>query len=308
MRLLVLSREANSYRQLLSDSLELSAEYCTSPSDISGAADVLLAEPDFAAAYVSSGLEVSWIQSTWAGVRPVVEAVKAAGISPVVTGVKGIFGQQIAEYVLAYLLRDVRRSLLFEQQQAQRVWEEVWPETLKGRTAVVFGTGSIGCELARVLKVFGIHCVGISRRGAGVAPFDETLPFVGCGKVLADADIVVSTLPDTRETEGLIDRSLLESMSAGSVFLNVGRGSAVDECALAEVMAANPARKALLDVFTVEPLPTDSALWRLPNVTITPHVAAVSHPREVARIFVGNCERFLAGAPLDYVVDLRRGY
>ena len=308
MQLLVLSREADTYRQLLSDVTDLHAEYCTAPAAISGAADILLAEPDFAAAYVGSGHKVSWIQSTWAGVRPVVEALTAARASPVVTGVKGIFGLQIAEYVLAQLLRDVRRSTLFERQQTERVWDEVWPETLKGRAAVIFGTGSIGSELAGALKVFGVRCTGVSRGGTAVAPFEQTLSFSRCREAVARADIVVSTLPDTVETEGLIDRTMLESMAEGSTFVNVGRGSTVDEAALADVMAARPSSKALLDVFAVEPLPADSVLWQLRNVTITPHIAAVSHPGEIADIFVANYTRFLAGTPLEYVVDLERGY
>lgn len=308
MRLLVLSRDAEAYRQLLSGVGDLSAEYCSAPAAVSGEADILLAEPDYAAAYVAAGHKVSWIQSTWAGVRPIVEALTAARASPVVTGVKGIFGLQIAEYVLAFLLRDVRRSALFERQQTEGVWDEVWPETLKGRTAVIFGTGSIGSELAGILKVFGVRCTGVSRSGAAVAQFAQTLSFSGCRQAVAEADIVVSTLPDTLETEGLIDRTMLESMSAGSILVNVGRGSTVDEAALADVLAATPSRKALLDVFAVEPLPANSALWRLPNVTITPHIAAVSRPGEIAEIFQTNCMRFLAGKPLEFVVDLGRGY
>lgn len=313
MRLLVLSRNADDYRQLLTPVSGLAVEYSTSPTDLSGPADMLLAEPDYAAAYVSSGLDVSWIQSTWAGVRPIVEALASrekanSETAPIVTGVKGIFGQQIAEYVLAFLLRDVRRSALFERQQRDGVWKEVWPDTLSGRTALIFGTGSIGSELARVLKVFGVRCIGVSRRGSPAATFDQTLSLARCREAVSDADIVLSTLPDTAETEGLIDRAMLESMNARSTLVNVGRGNNVDETALADVMATTPSRKALLDVFAVEPLPTDSALWRLPNVTITPHVAAVSHPHEIAAIFTANCARYMAGMPLDFVVDLQRGY
>ena len=308
MKVLVLSRNADDYRQLLAPPPGLSVEYSTSPTDLSGPVDILLAEPDYAAAYVSSGLDVSWIQSTWAGVRPIVEALAIADAAPIVTGVKGIFGLQIAEYVLAFLLREVRRSALFERQQTDGVWEEVWPGTLKGRTAVILGMGSIGSELARALRVFGVRCVGVSRSGSPVAAFDETFAFPMCREAVAEADIVVSTLPDTAETEGLIDRAMLGSMGGGSTLVNVGRGSNVDEAALADVMAQTPTRRALLDVFAVEPLPQDSPLWRLPNVTITPHVAAVSHPHEIAGIFATNCTHFLKGAPLDFVVDLQLGY
>lgn len=308
MKILVLSRDADAYRQMLSPGDDAEVEFCDTPSQAAGSFDVLLAEPDYAADYLSAGFGARWIQSTWAGVRPIVDALARSSAQPQITGVRDIFGPQISEYVMAYLLRLSRRSALFEQQQQQRQWQELWPDRLTGKKLTIVGTGSIGSHLARVASAFGMMVTGVSRSGSVNDAFHVMLPLGQCHKALAGADVVVLTLPDTPETEGLIDRMLLASMGDNSVFINVGRGSTVDETALAELMAENPNRSALLDVFQTEPLPADSPLWRLPNVTITPHVSAVSYPQDIANIFTQNLARYRKGEPLLHLVDVNRGY
>jgi phosphoglycerate dehydrogenase-like enzyme len=124
----------------------------------------------------------------------------------------------------------------------------------------------------------------------------------------ADLDYLVCVVPNTGETRRLIDRDFLAALPPRAVFINPGRGSVVDEQALAEALRAGRLAAAVLDVFQEEPLPPDHVLWRTPNVIITSHTAALSAPEDIAPVFIENFRRMTSGAPLQYRVDFDRGY
>ncbi len=128
--------------------------------------------------------------------------------------------------------------------------------------------------------------------------------------MLARADAVVSTLPATRQTRHLLDAEALARLKRGAILVNVGRGAVVDERALVSVLRTGHLLGAALDVFEREPLPADHPLWELDNVIISPHTAALSE-RENERLvaaFCDNLRRYLAGEPLQHVVDVESGY
>ena len=115
-------------------------------------------------------------------------------------------------------------------------------------------------------------------------------------------------MPNTTATRRLVDCVLLDALPPRAVLVNPGRGSVVDEAALAEALRSGRLAAAVLDVFDEEPLPPDHILWRTPNAVITSHTAALSVPSDIAPLFIRNCRRFMAGQPLEYQVDFERGY
>jgi len=125
---------------------------------------------------------------------------------------------------------------------------------------------------------------------------------------LQSLDYLVSVLPHTDETDGLLDAGAFAVMPGHCCFINVGRGNLVDEEALVAALTDGELGGAVLDVFNQEPLPEDSPLWDTPGLSITAHVAAHSWPADIAAIFIDNYHRFVAGGNLQYLVDFERGY
>jgi len=124
----------------------------------------------------------------------------------------------------------------------------------------------------------------------------------------ADLDYLVCVMPDTKATRHMVDDRLLGALPPRAVFVNPGRGGAVDEAALADALEHGRLAGAVLDVFETEPLPADHVFWRLPNVRITSHTAALSAPADIAPIFIENYRRLLRGEPLLYRVDFNLEY
>lgn len=266
---------------------------------------VLLAQPGLVAPLLADMPGIRWVQSTWAGVTPILEVSRR---DFQLTGIREVFGPQMFEYVLAYLLAHELR--LFERlgRQAGRHW---WPRhsgTLRGKVLGVMGTGSIGAYIARQAQALGMATIGFSRSGKAVDGFGKVYGPDWLEDFLALPDYLVCVLPDTPGTRGLLDTRALAAMKKGVYMVNIGRGSLIDEVALAEAVSAGQIAGAALDVFGEEPLPADSPLWHTPGVIVTAHVAAVSRPAEIADIFLANYRRFVAGRRLKYRVDFDRGY
>ena len=224
------------------------------------------------------------------------------------TGVRGVFGTLMSEYVFAQALAHETRLVERHRRQQRREW---WPRpsgTLAGRTLGIMGTGSIGRDIARVGRAFGMRVFGYSRGGAGQDGFEKVFPGHELRAFLATADYLVGVLPATPATDCLLDAAALTALRPDCCLINVGRGNLIDEVALAAALREGRLGSAVLDVFHHEPLPADSPLWDTPNLTVTAHIAAHSRPPDIARIFEENYNRFLTGAPLRDRIDFERGY
>ena len=308
--ILVLARDAADYAPWLESLRETGARIAFADSAEAARAlydgqPVVLGEPDRVAEVLGDWPGVRWVQSTWAGVTPLIEHPRR---DYRLTGVKGVFGAQMAEYVLGYLLAQRLRLLERLGRQAERDW---WPQpsdTLEGRTLGILGAGSIGAEIARRARAFGMDVIGLSHSGRAHEAFDEVSPVAALTDFLPRCDFVVGVLPDTPATRGLLDERAIAAMKPGAWLVNVGRGSLVDEDALAAALDAGRLGGAVLDVFRTEPLPRSSPLWHARNTLITAHVAARSWPRDIAAVFLDNYRRFTAGEALRYEVDFERGY
>ena len=248
---------------------------------------------------------VNWIQSSWAGVTPLLAHERR---DYTLTGVKGVFGPQMSEYVIGYLLAHELKVLERKQQQGERAWFKTHSGTLRGKCLGVMGTGSIGQHIAATAKHFGMTVSGLSRSGVDAAGFDKVLGVDQVHEFLQATDYLVSTLPQTDATDNLLDATALAELPAHAYFINVGRSNVVDDDALIEALRNGKLAGAALDVFDEEPVPQDSPLWDTPNLTVTAHIAAVSHPLLIVPIFVDNYRRYIDQQPLEYVIDFEAGY
>jgi len=240
--------------------------------------------------------KLRWIQSGWAGVENWFLRPEWAG-EVVLTRTVGDFPQRIAQHVFGYLLARTLRVDEMLRQMTERTWKRWTPESLAGKSLLVVGMGAIGREIAATAKAFQMQVAGIRRQGA------QNLP-----ELLGWADVVVSLLPLTPETEAFWNAERFASMKAGSAFINVSRGGTVEEAALLRALGRGKPRTAILDVFREEPLPADHPLRGRDDVWITPHIAGVSTIPPLARDFAENWRRFRAGEPLQNRVDRARGY
>ncbi len=172
----------------------------------------------------------------------------------------------------------------------------------------LLGLGALGTACARALAALNFQVVGWSRSAKAVEGIACRSGEDGLETALRAADIVVTLLPKTPETENLLDARRLAWMKPEAVILNPGRGALIDDAALLAALDAAALGHATLDVFRVEPLPADHRFWSHPRVTVTPHIAADTRAAGAARVLVENIRRGEAGEAFLNRVDRTRGY
>ena len=266
---------------------------------------VLFGDPDMLAMVLPQLRKIEWVQSTWAGVTPLIELDRRDYI---LTGVKDVFGPQISEYVMGYLLAHELKVLERMRQQRKGNWFTERSGVLHGKRVGIMGTGSIGTYIANVAKHFGLDVTGLNRSGLPSAGFNSVLPVSRLHEFLHGLDYLVATLPDAAGTNMLLNEAAFATLPAHAYLVNVGRGNVIDGDALIAALQGDELAGAALDVFDEEPIAEDSPLWNAPNLTITAHIAAISHPSLIVPIFLKNYRRFCENQTLDYIVDFDKGY
>jgi phosphoglycerate dehydrogenase-like enzyme len=247
-----------------------------------------------------------WFQVMGAGLERLAGAGVPDGI--VITNMKGIFGTAMAEYALAYMLAHTQSVRRIYAQQETRTWEQFEPALLDGKTAGVIGLGSIGREIARRCAAFGMRVIGVNRSGAPVPEVGRTYAVAEIEQFLPECDFLISVVPQTGESTGLLNAERLALLKRTAFYVNVGRGNIVDLDALGAALSSGRLAGAAVDVFPTEPLAADHPIWSTPNVTVTPHISGVNRPEDVTGVFLDNLRRYVSGEPLINVVDLKRGY
>jgi phosphoglycerate dehydrogenase-like enzyme len=228
----------------------------------------------------------------------------------ILTNGRGIHTIPMAEAVLAYLLARAKRVEEHGLAQRDHAFEPLALDELFGRNVLLFGYGAIGREIAARARAFGMRICAVRRSGGREKGIERLWRPGSLADAVADADVVVVVAPLTEETRGIFDAPVFSAMREGCHFVNVSRGALAVEEALVEGLRQGRPAWASLDVFETEPLPRESPLWALPNVTITPHDAWRSpHTKtRTVELFLDNLRRFLAGRPLVNVVDYGKGY
>ena len=227
-----------------------------------------------------------------------------------VTNAAGVAAEQMAQYALGAALSFSLGLAAFERDRRDRAWRIATVAGIDGRTVAIVGLGKTGQAVARRFKAMGCSTLGVRANPAPTEAVDEVLGPDRLHDALGAADVVVVCVPLTGATRHLIDARALAAMKPGAVLVDVSRGGVVDGAALIEALRSGRLGDAALDVFETEPPPPESPFWTLDNVIVTPHCSSVydGWERRSTEMFCDNAERWLAGAPLENVVDPVRGY
>ena len=275
---------------------------------------------------------IRWIQFNSSGVDPYLNHSLFAKANVCITNMSGAIACQIGEFVLMTLLAFGQKlpKLLSNQSKkhwptGREKWRDLLPLELRDSTVGILGYGGIGRQVARLLVPFRATVLaaksdvmhpeddGYIREGMGDPHgdfFDRLYPIEALHSMLKECDFVVVALPLSDATQHIMNEDAFKAMKSSAYLINVGRGGLVDEQALVVALRSNQIAGAALDVFEEEPLPTDSPLWVMANVIISPHVAGISRhiEEETISLFVENLNRYLAELPLYNRVDLDEGY
>jgi phosphoglycerate dehydrogenase-like enzyme len=301
-RLLILSRNADEYARLIESVRLPDLELTSQPEEC----DIILGEPKLIRDILTKVPSPKWIQSIYAGVEPLVEPGQRRDY--VLTNARGVFGEAMSEYVFGYILFFEKKMLeRIETQQSLR-WQRPDSGLLRGKTIGLLGVGSIGAHLAGTAKHFQMTVKGFTRESESSRQVDQYFHGNDLLKFAEGLDYLVSVLPRTEETNKLVDAKLFEALPPHAIFINVGRGNAVDEPALVHALDEGKIAAAVLDVFETEPLPEGHPFWTTPNLYMTFHTSAISYPEDLTKLFAENYRLYREGKPLKYVVNFERGY
>ena len=240
-----------------------------------------------------------WVQTTSSGVGQLVKNLGLQDSDILVTTARGVHAQPLAEFALLALLMHFKGLQHLKQEQRQHTWARYCGDGLAGKTIAVIGAGAVGRRVLATAGAFGMRTVALNRAGASKTAADLGVDVVFAHEkihaMLNGADALVLCLPHTPESEGLINAAALAALKPGAVLVNVARGVVVDEEALVAALQSGHIGSAALDVFAVEPLPPDSALWDMSNVLISPHSASTvtAENMRITDIFCHNLRCFI---------------
>jgi len=248
------------------------------------------------------------IVSLGAGVDHVLRDPSLPADVPILRLVDPYMTQAMSEYVVLQVLRLHRLDFDYRAQQAAAEWREHAQKNAAERTVGILGFGQLGQDAARKLKALGFDIAGWSRSAKDAPGFPIYAGPQGLDALLARSEILVSLLPMTPETENILDAGLFARLPRGAAIVNAGRGRQLVEADLLAALASGQVSAAVLDVFREEPLPPAHPFWRHPRITVTPHVAAETHPPTAAAIIAQAIDDLEAGQPVAHLIDRRRGY
>jgi phosphoglycerate dehydrogenase-like enzyme len=266
---------------------------------------------------LQSAKKLRWIHSPAAAVHAVlIPEVVASDIT--VTNARSVHGPVVAEHAMAVICALAKRLHIARDAQRRREWfqQKLWdttprPRELAGATLVLVGLGAIGENIARAAHAIGMHVIGVREHPTrGSRSVERVVGFDRLDSVLPSADFVVLAAPVTDKTRGLFDAIRLAMMKPSAYLVNVARGTLVDHSALAAALREKRLAGAALDVFDDEPLPSDSPLWDVDELLITPHSAALSENlwQRHYDLLAENLKRFRTHRPLVGEVDKQKGY
>ncbi|MCB6178438.1 glyoxylate/hydroxypyruvate reductase A [Rhodobacter sp. Har01] len=245
------------------------------------------------------------VLSLWAGVERIVG--NASLTQPLCRMVDPWLTEGMVEWVVGHALRHhlgMDRHIV----NPGHVWDQTCPPLARDRPVAMLGLGTLGLACARALQALHFPVTGWSRSPKDVPGLTCLQGEAGLEQALRGAQIVVTLLPRTPQTENLLNARTLALLPQGAAILNPGRGALIDDAALLAALDRGHIGHATLDTFRVEPLPPDHPFWAHPRVIVTPHIAADTRPASAARVIAENIRRGEAGEPFLHLVDRARGY
>ena len=267
--------------------------------------DYIIYAPNSSIQDLSQFTRCKAVLNLWAGVETIVGNKTLT--QPLCRMVDSELQKGMTEWVTGHVLR-YHLGMDKHIVNPERIWHDAQPPLAKDRPITILGLGALGAASARMLDHLGFPVTGWSRRPKNITNIhclhgDDSLSLA-----LQQAEILVLLLPDTPQTLNIINSDTLSQMPSGCVIINPGRGSLIDDEALLDALLTGHVASACLDVFRTEPLPKDDAYWKMPNVTVTGHVASGTRADSASRVIVQNIARGEANLPFLYLVDRQAGY
>lgn len=273
-------------------------------------AEIIVGTPDPKDLKVAKNLK--WMQTQSSGVTQFMTPDVFTNGEIILTNAKGTYGRQIADHVIGSIIAFNHNLLTYHDQMKQNLWKAYFPKIdIWNSTILIIGFGDIGQNIAIRAKAHGMKVIVVKRTAMELPEcVDEIYTIDKLDSVLPKADYVAVCVAATAETENMLNEDRLKLMKKGSMLINVGRGSLVDEQALITLLENGYIGSAALDVTQTEPLGEDSRLWSLENVLITPHASGFSYndPHFVFDLFFENLGHYLGGETLKNQVDFSRKY
>ena len=301
-KLLILTDDSNDYLDLIQKADLPNLDIVTDPSEC----DIVLGEPRKVQEALPLLTHLKWVQSIYAGVERLVDPANRRDY--ILTNARGVFGNSMSEFVFGYLLFFKKRIRPRVLAQRAKQWDDFDGGILRGKAIGLLGVGSIGAHLAGTAKHFGMKVRGFTNSSEDCKDVDEYFHNPDILKFVDGLDYLVSVLPRTENTNEIVNAELLNRLPSPAIFINVGRGNAVDNSALVQALSNNKIAAAVLDVTNPEPLPEDHPFWTTDNLFLTFHTSAMSYPEDLVRVFSENYHLYIEGKPLKYQVDFERGY
>lgn len=307
LSVLLLQREAqDSYLALLSERMPSLDVRTLDEKDTRPLPDIWLGSPVEAVEWLRQGRKPTWLQLTWAGFAPLLEASLPRDYQA--TRAVSVFGHPMFEYVLYHLLEHERQACNYRDQQSRFVWNPTPAGSLARKTVLIVGLGSIGRYLAKQMALLGLNVLGVQRSPRPHQQLQLVAGLERLGELAGRADYVINVLPDTPATRDLYDRNFFLGMKRTGLFINVGRGSAVVDADLVAALEQRTIAGAVLDVFRREPLPPSHQFWVTPGLTVTPHVAGPTDPERMVELFLHNLSLYRTGEPMQGMIDFHCDY
>ncbi len=300
-KLLILDNRAELYRDNLAPKFP-EVEFLLAPD--AAAAEKFLDQaeilftigPALSKEMVDRAGNLKWIQAMISGMDHMIPLItdRPDIMLSACRGVQGPEMSEVAAYHMLGMLRQTRRLI---RNQDKHVWDRFKPNVLDGKTVGILGVGALAQPVARLCQAFGMTTWGLSRTVRDVEGFDRMIHRDKLPEVAGQVDFLIVLVPLSDGTKKLIDAKILKAMRPSAYLINIARGPVVDEAALIEALKAGEIAGAGLDVFETAPLPADSPLWDMENVTITPFIGGFSEEVEARRLTVlePNLRHYLAG-------------
>ena len=266
------------------------------------AVEVMVGAPPDLVALIPHCQQLRWVQSTWAGIDTIAHfASETLQITPL----KGVFGPAMTEYVIGWLLA-IERNVISRSSHTR--WSPSPEPRITGKRLGIMGTGGIGTAIALAARSFGLAVSGLNSDGRAEDGFTTCYRTADRLAFAEGLDYLVSVLPQTSQTDNLIDHELLMRLNPQAIVINIGRGNVVVEAELIASLNAGHLKAAVLDVFREEPLPSDDPLWSTPGVYITSHTAGPTPDEAIGEVFERNFRLYIAGESLTDAILAGHGY
>ena len=254
--------------------------------------------------------KLSWIHAAAVGVDPLLTArVRESDVA--LTNSRGVFDGAIAEYVTGLLLQRLKGFAETARLAQRKEWKHRLTHRLAGQKIAVVGTGSIGRRIGRMLVSLDVDVTLVGRTARSSDPeFGQIAATSDLVTIAANSDALILAAPLTDHNRHMVGKDILLALGPDGFLINIGRGALIDEDRLIDALTSGALGGAALDVFAVEPLPSESALWELPNVFVSPHMSAdyVGFEEDLISLFGQNLALWKKGLPLLNVVDKNLGY